>query len=227
MARDHYLILGVPRHESDTGIHAAFRVLVKRYHPDVAGEHAAARFREVVEAYEVLSDPERRRGYDQKLERASSRISEVPREHLRRAPAVRPEPLIPETVSIANDFDLLRPSREDLLRRLSHNFIGGAPKGDRIEPLNVMVSMPLERARRGGIVSLGVPVHHRCPYCLGTGRDWIADCPQCGGEGGVTADQPIRVRVPPFFGQRAVLDVPLFGMGISNLYLRLHLHAAT
>jgi DnaJ-class molecular chaperone len=225
MARDHYLILGVPRYESDRGIHAAFRVLAKRYHPDVAGEQAAARFREVVEAYEVLSDPERRRGYDEGLERASFRVSE-PREHLRTT-GHRPEPLVPEALSIANDFDVVRPSREDPLRRLRHNFIGRAPKGEHVEPLDVVVPMHLEQARRGGIVRLGVPVPHRCPYCLGTGRDWVADCPQCGGEGGVTVDHPIRVHVPPFFGQRAVLDVPLFGLGIGNLYLRLHLHAAT
>jgi len=48
--RNYYLVLGVPRGESNAGIRAAFRDLVKHHHPDQSGVEDAKRFREVVEA---------------------------------------------------------------------------------------------------------------------------------------------------------------------------------
>ncbi len=83
--------------------------------------------------------------------------------------------------------------------------------------------VPPEKALVGGTITVGVPVFSPCPYCRGTGRDWISDCWQCGGEGELSIERPVQVRVPPFAGGRAVLDVPLSDIGIHNLYLRLQL----
>jgi molecular chaperone DnaJ len=67
MARDYYEVLGVSRDASDAEIKKAFRGLARELHPDVTGHdpEAEARFKEAAEAYEVLSDAERRRTYDQ------------------------------------------------------------------------------------------------------------------------------------------------------------------
>ncbi|MEO5989657.1 MAG: DnaJ C-terminal domain-containing protein [Candidatus Eisenbacteria bacterium] len=65
--RDYYKVLEVPRDATEADIRKAFRKLALRYHPDVATDKATAdaRFKEVNEANEVLSDPEKRRRYDQ------------------------------------------------------------------------------------------------------------------------------------------------------------------
>ncbi len=65
--KDYYAILGVPRTASEKEIKAAYRRLARRYHPDVnkGQAQAEARFKEVGEAYEVLSDPQKRRQYDE------------------------------------------------------------------------------------------------------------------------------------------------------------------
>ena len=64
--KDYYHVLGVSRTASEDEIRKSFRKLARQYHPDVAKNKAAAeeRFKEINEAYEVLSDPEKRRKYD-------------------------------------------------------------------------------------------------------------------------------------------------------------------
>src|SRR5262249_29484403 len=65
--RDYYETLGVPKTATDDEIRSAFRKLARKYHPDVAKDKKAAaeKFKEINEAYEVLSDPEKRKKYDQ------------------------------------------------------------------------------------------------------------------------------------------------------------------
>ena len=79
--KDYYVVLEVTQRESLGGIHKAFRRLAKQCHPDRAGAHAAGRFRAIVEAYQVLSDPQQRRLYDEAV-------------HGSRPPVAAPEPLL-------------------------------------------------------------------------------------------------------------------------------------
>lgn len=65
--RDYYSVLGVPRTASDKEIRSAYRKLARKYHPDLnpGDKTAEARFKELQAAYDVLSDPEKRKKYDQ------------------------------------------------------------------------------------------------------------------------------------------------------------------
>lgn len=64
--RDYYDVLGVDKNADDKAIKSAFRKLAKKYHPDVSKEpDAAEKFKEAQEAYAVLSDPDKRKQYDQ------------------------------------------------------------------------------------------------------------------------------------------------------------------
>ena len=64
---NYYLILGVGEDADPEAIRRAFRTLVRRYHPDAGAGSSAERFREIVTAYETLSDPVRRSRYDREL----------------------------------------------------------------------------------------------------------------------------------------------------------------
>src|SRR5579885_3813325 len=65
--RDYYRILGVDEHADEKAIRQAYRKLARQYHPDVnPGDKAAEeKFKDINEAYEVLSDPEKRKQYDE------------------------------------------------------------------------------------------------------------------------------------------------------------------
>ena len=64
--RDYYEVLGVDKNADDAAIKKAYRVLAKKYHPDMnpGDKEAEQKFKEASEAYAVLSDPEKRRQYD-------------------------------------------------------------------------------------------------------------------------------------------------------------------
>jgi len=65
--RDYYEVLGVPKDADDAALKKAYRVLAKKYHPDAnpGNAEAEAKFKEASEAYGILSDPEKRKMYDQ------------------------------------------------------------------------------------------------------------------------------------------------------------------
>src|ERR687894_435574 len=72
--RDPYELLGVPREASGDDIRKAYRKLARQHHPDANPNvpEAEERFKEIQQAYEVLSNPEKKRQYDERL-RASAR----------------------------------------------------------------------------------------------------------------------------------------------------------
>ena len=76
--KDYYAVLEVTQKESLDGIHKAFRRLAKQCHPDHAGAHAAERFRAIVEAYQVLSDPQQKRRYDEAVDGSRARVAPEP-----------------------------------------------------------------------------------------------------------------------------------------------------
>lgn len=220
--KDYYLILGVSRGENVRGIQDAFRELAKRYHPDRAGPGATPRFQDIQEAYEVLSDPEKRRFYDHQLDEADISAPSPSEPIFSRRPP-RPEPLIPRGMSVLRDFETIRPSFDPLLERFVRNFTGeNLPKSERLEALNIEVLLSPEEAAQGAVVPVGVPAFYQCPQCAGSGRDWLFPCLDCHGEGTIEEEETVSVQIPAMIPDRAVIEVRIHGLGIHNVFLRLH-----
>lgn len=79
---DWYNILGIKQGAEDTQVKAAYRKLAKKYHPDAhpGDRECEVRFREITEAYTILSDPKKRKKYDEELSKAQSNNSNKGRE---------------------------------------------------------------------------------------------------------------------------------------------------
>jgi len=65
MTKDYYEVLGISKNATTEEIKKAYRKLAQQYHPDKAGKSSEEKFKEVNEAYQVLSDPQKRARYDQ------------------------------------------------------------------------------------------------------------------------------------------------------------------
>jgi molecular chaperone DnaJ len=218
--KNYYAILGVSRDETPSGIRAAYRDAVRRTHPDHAGPEAAAAFQEIVEAHSILSDPDRRREYNQNLS-----VHERDR--------TQPGMLHPfatdwEPRSIFGDVHAVHPSFEALAERLLRNFTGQrVPKAERPEALAVEVILTPEEAARGGVLSIGVPIHEVCNFCGGDGNDWLFPCLNCRGEGTVCRMQPVQVPIPQSLRLGLTPEVSLETLGINNLFLRIRLRVSS
>jgi molecular chaperone DnaJ len=219
MAKDYYLILGVPLDAAPDEIRSAFRKMALRHHPDRQRESSPRRFQDISEAYGVLSDPFQRARYDHELRRLQERRAAAhatSRMH-------DPEPLISEPMPLEGMPEAVSPSLEALFDHLRRNFSNlETPEAERAEPLNFELILSPEEARQGVLVPFQVPLFLTCIRCGGMGREWLFPCEECGGEGRIIKRDAVHVRVPAGVRDGSVIELSLARLGIHNLWLRVH-----
>ena len=220
--KDHYLVLGISRRENFRGMRDAYLELAKQYHPGRAGPDAVDKSHDLQQAYENLSDPEKKRRYDHDLDQ-NAIIGESRPEPIMYPSRPRPEFPAPRSLSLLGEFRSIRPSFESLYERFVRNFTKRqVPKGERLEGLNVDLLLSPEESAQGGSVAVRVPVFFACPHCDGTRRNWLFPCANCAASGIIEIEKTISIRIPRMQSKRSVIEVSLHGLGIDNLFLRLH-----
>lgn len=180
--RDYYEVLGVSKTATDAEIKSAFRKLAKKYHPDVSTEeNAAEKFKECQEAYAVLSDPQKRRQYDQFGHAAFSGGAGG-------------------QGGFSNfDFGDMSDIFEDLFGGLGgfggfSGFSGGSSRRSANGPKkgnDVLYRMTIdfEDAVYGCKKDIKLDVVDTCPDCDGKGGSHPTTCSTCRGSGTVTTEQ--------------------------------------
>jgi DnaJ-class molecular chaperone len=206
--KDYYNILGVPRNTADKDIKAAYRKLARKYHPDVnPGDKAAeARFKEINEAYEVLSDVDKRKKYDQygsdfdnaeAYARAQQQARQQYGQYGRRGGAGGGggEPF---ATYEASDMGDLNEVFENLFKGFGATGArtGGRRAARRGQDLEHQVELTLEEAFNGTKRVLELKSEQPCPVCQGTGRIKNGACPQCGGAGRIIRPRRLEVKIP-------------------------------
>lgn len=169
--RDYYETLGVDRNASEEDIKKAYRKLARQYHPDLQSTEqqkkaAEEKFKEINEAYEILSDQEKRRRYDM-FGHAGAR----------------------QGAGGFEGFDFGRGGFGDIFNDIFEDFFGG-PRGraraERGSDLQYNLELSFEEAVYGKEAKLKIPRWEVCSECKGSGArsaSSIKVCPSCKGSG--------------------------------------------
>ncbi len=197
--KDYYKILGVQRGASADDIKKAFRKLARKYHPDVnpGDKKAEERFKEINEAYEVLSDADKRKKYDTLGPNWQEQFGPNFSSARRANPfGSRTSPFDFDTggsSQFSDFFEVLfgrsNPSgtrtqtRSDMRRRA----------GDNIEQ---PVEVTLQEAYTGGMRTFNIQSPEICAVCKGTGEVGGKPCATCNGQGMTQRTKKLQVKIP-------------------------------
>jgi molecular chaperone DnaJ len=224
--KNYYDVLGVKKDASEKEIRQAYRRLARKYHPDVnpGDKSAESKFKEINEAYEVLSDKDNRKKYDRygdkwqyadQFEKAGGQQSQY----------WDFSPGGGASYQYSGDFGDLH--------SIFDEFFGGARSRTsyrRAQPrrgqnLESPVEVTLEEAYHGTSRTISLQVEEPCTGCQGTGRIQNLPCSVCRGAGVVPSIKRLEVKIPPGVqnGSRvrvAGKGMPGYGSGPSgDLYL--------
>ena len=179
--RDYYEVLGVDKNADDAALKKAYRALAKKYHPDMnpGDKEAEKKFKEASEAYAVLSDPEKRRQYDQFGHAAFDGGA--------------------GGAGGFGGFDFNGADFGDIFGDIFGDLFGGrrGSAGARSGPmkganLRTSVRITIEEAVFGTEKEIELTVKEECKTCHGTGAKPGTSpetCPKCGGKGQVVFTQ--------------------------------------
>ncbi len=178
---DYYLALGVGKDADTETIKKAYREYCKKYHPDSCETDDAATRKEFLairEAYDTLSDRDKRRDYDRSLEWKNTR-----KEDSGVGPVYGPIYSSPKRRRTGSWASFLDDLFEDMASGPGNT-------------LHAELVLSRHEAAEGGTFKLDVPLTERCPYCSPFGNLSPLFCPVCGGSGGIRRARSVILEVP-------------------------------
>ena len=230
--QDYYEVLGVPRAATADDIKKAYRKLARKYHPDVnpGDSTAEEKFKDIGEAYAVLSDSEKRQRYDQLGENWKAGADFTP-----------PPGWEGGRVDLGDLGDLFGGGRgqggfSDFFETLFGARRGrrtGASFAMRGQDVEAAIELSLEEAHRGVTRTITLHTTTICPACHGSGEQQQQSCATCQGTGAVVRPKTLDVIIPA--GVRHGSVIRLAGQGEPGtgqapagdllLHVRLRTHA--
>ena len=202
--KDYYKILGVPRTASDDDIRKAFRKLAREHHPDVARnkKEAEEKFKEINEANEVLSDPEKRKKYD------------ALGANWKQGAEFRPPPGWEpfggggfrsgrRKQNGGAEFEFGGTGFSDFFEQIFGGRRGAGgfrfdqeDLSERGRDLEADIMVTLEEALRGSVRAITLRGVMPCETCGGSGVSGRKQCGKCGGSGQIARTETHQVKIP-------------------------------
>ena len=216
--KDYYKTLGVERGADDKAIKTAYRKLARKYHPDV-NKGNAERFKEISEAYTVLSDPEKRKRYDtlgpdwERYAQAGAGAAAGGRSPFEGRPFGGRDVRFTQEGDAGGFSDFFRTifggdlggfrRGEPGGERTDFEFSGfGDPGGDlgggmgRGSDVEAAIELTLEEAFNGARKTIALELDEPCPQCGGSGNVKGRPCPRCQGSGWTKTTRNLDVKIP-------------------------------
>ena len=212
--RDYYEVLGVPRTASDDEIRKQYRKLAREHHPDVnpGDKVAEERFKEINEAYQVLSDPDKRKKYDELGPnwRAGADFTPPPGwQGAGRTDFRDFSDIFGDGGAQSGFSDFFESLFGARARGRGGTF---RSKGENVE---AEITLTLEEAHRGVKRTIAFQIEEPCPECGGTGIKDGKMCPTCRGSGRVQHSRSLEVTIPA--GVRDGSVIRLAGQGVPGI----------
>ena len=207
--KNYYLILGINETADLKKIKKAYRDIAKVSHPDVAeNNNSSDRFKEVKEAYDTLSDVEKRRVYDINLKRE-------------RNLGPRPEK-INSRVSNGNETGFMEPSgffsnADEIIKDFFSNHLPNAYM--RESDIQFEVILTPDEAMAGVLCPIHVPVIIPCRRCLGSSLFLFPFCPYCNGTGQILSKKTLTLNIPKGVTNGVRYTISLDDAGLENIYV--------
>ncbi len=208
--KDYYEILGVDRSSSKEEIRKTYRKLARKYHPDVnqGDKTAEEKFKEIQEAYAVLSNPEKRQRYDQLGSNWEQGAEFTPppgweRAHVNFGNAQESGDIFGDAGGFSDFF-------QSFFGGLGFEQAGRSPRrstSSRGGDVEAEIELTLEDVHRGARPTIAVKIGEVCTRCGGRGTRKLAPCPACGGTGQTVTRKKMTVRIPAGMREGSVLKL--------------------
>ena len=216
--KDYYRILGVDRNADDKTLKSAYRRLARKHHPDVAKtKDAGERFKEISEAYEVLSDPEKRQRYDA--------LGPDWQRHAQAQPGAPGDFRVQYGGDLGDFSEFFRAVFGDLGGRRAGWGVGADAEdlfGERRarpgQDVQANVEITLEEAFNGTRRTFALDLDEPCPTCRGAGNVKGQACATCHGAGWQRARRQVDVKIPA--GVKSGQRVRVSGEGAQGVGAR-------
>ncbi len=222
--KDYYEILGVPKTAAEKDIKSAYRKLARKWHPDANPDNQKAaeeKFKDIQEAYEVLSDPEKRQKYNVLGSDWQRAASDAAQQRSRQSANAGPN-MSGFNANFGNGsgfsdfFDMFfsgmqQPGRPGQ-RSATNAGAGAAPQ--RGEDLETTLDLTLAESYAGGTKNVALQVDDLCGQCGGAGTERSRVCRNCGGVGRVMETKRFDVTIPK--GVREGQRIRLAGQGAAG-----------
>jgi len=229
-AKNYYEVLGVPEDADPAAIKKTYRQLARRYHPDKnpGDKQAEERFKEISAAYQVLSDPDKRKQYDQMRRMASAGAGPGgfggfgPGGFGAGGYGAGGPGGTWQTIEVEDLESMFGGGGAGGLGDLFASIFGGrgrarpgaGPEPRRGADRRLEVAISFEVAARGGEIAVTVPLEEECSRCHGSGGEpgsTVQTCPQCGGSGAVTLQRggfAVQRPCPRCYGRGHLVEKP-------------------
>ncbi|PMP69261.1 MAG: molecular chaperone DnaJ [Thermodesulfobacterium geofontis] len=245
--KDYYAILGVPRDATQEEIKRAYRRLALKYHPDrnPGNKEAEEKFKEISEAYEVLSDPEKRAIYDaygysglkstgyrgfEDISDIFKAFSDIFEEFFdfsfEEKVHTRPKDGADLSYEIVLDFEDLFQDKKVKLEMEKFE-VCEVCKGLGYDPERGIKTCEVCKGRGKVTYTEGFfRISYTCPDCKGKGTVYVAHCSNCKGSGKVWRKKELEVVIPAGIEDGSILRIPregepgIFGGKPGDLFLR-------